>query len=126
MEIVMKKGFILSFVILVVFGAAYAQEITTLSQSLSAIVGLFSMVTQIFTGMAYIIGLMLFVAAIMKFRQHRDNPQQVTIGQPLTLFGLSVLAIFLPGFLNIFGVFLGGQSVGAGATNTTVLPGASS
>ncbi|MAH61218.1 MAG: hypothetical protein CMF42_02900 [Legionellales bacterium] len=103
-----------------------AHAYTSISSSLAGVISLFTMISQIFTGMAYIVGLMLFIAAIMKFRQYRENPQQVQIGQPLTLFGLSVTAIFLPGFLNLAGVFFGGQSVGAGATNTSVLPGGSS
>ncbi|MAJ82503.1 MAG: hypothetical protein CMF41_06270 [Legionellales bacterium] len=120
----MKKGLI-TLITASAIGIAQAAY-TSISASLSGIISLFGLIAQIFTGMAYVVGLMLFIAAIMKFRQHRDNPQQVTIGQPLTLFGLSVVAIFLPGFLNLAGAFFGGQSVGADAGNTSVLPGGSS
>ena len=94
----------------------------TLSGSLEAVASLYTQIAAIFTGAAYIAGLMLFVGAIFKFRQHREAPQQVPIGQPLTLFGLSVLAVFLPGFLNLTGVFFNNQSAGASGDIST-LPG---
>lgn len=97
----------------------------TLSSSLEAVASLYTQIAAIFTGAAYIAGLMLFVGAIFKFRQHREAPQQVPIGQPLTLFGLSVLAVFLPGFLNLTGVFFNNQSAGASGDIST-LPGDSS
>jgi hypothetical protein len=104
---------------------ALADDTMTLKSSLEAIGELFPAIATIFTGAAYVAGLMLFVGAIFKFRQHREAPQQVPIGQPLSLFGLSVLAVFLPGFLNLTGAFFNDESAGA-AGDISVLPGADS
>ena len=101
---------------------ALADTDVSLKESLDSIGELFPAIATIFTGAAYVAGLMLFVGAIFKFRQHREAPQQVPIGQPLSLFGLSVLAVFLPGFLNLTGAFFNEQSAGA-AGNISVLPG---
>ena len=112
---------------ILIFGASMvlADDTMTLSTSLQAIANLNAQIAAIFTGAAYVAGLMLFVGAIFKFRQHREAPQQVPIGQPLTLFGLSVLAVFLPGFLDLTGAFFNNKSAGA-TGDISVLPDASS
>ena len=111
---------------ILIFGASMVlAEDMTLSGSLQAIANLNTQVAQIFTGTAYVAGLMLFVGAIFKFRQHREAPQQVPIGQPLSLFGLSVLAVFLPGFLDLTGAFFNDKSAGASG-DLSVLPGTTS
>ncbi len=109
---------------ILIFGASMvlANDTMTLSTSLQAIANLNAQIAAIFTGAAYVAGLMLFVGAIFKFRQHREAPQQVPIGQPLTLFGLSVLAVFLPGFLDLTGAFFNNKSAGADG-NISALPG---
>ena len=109
---------------ILIFGASMvlADDTMTLSTSLQAIANLNAQIAAIFTGAAYVAGLMLFVGAIFKFRQHREAPQQVPIGQPLTLFGLSVLAVFLPGFLDLTGAFFNNKSAGADG-DISALPG---
>ena len=102
--------------------SVFADGDLTLSGSLEAVASLYGQIAAIFTGAAYIAGLMLFVGAIFKLKQHRENPQQVPVGQPLTLFGLSVLAVFLPGFLDMTGYFFNNQSAGASGDIST-LPG---
>ena len=112
------------FKMILIFGASMvlADSDMTLSASLAAVASLYTQIAAIFTGAAYVAGLMLFVGAIFKFRQHREAPQQVPIGQPLTLFGLSVLAVFLPGFLDLTGAFFNNKSAGADG-DISVLPG---
>ena len=112
------------FKIILIFGASMvlADGDMTLSTSLASVASLYTQIAAIFTGAAYVAGLMLFVGAIFKFRQHREAPQQVPIGQPLTLFGLSVLAVFLPGFLDLTGAFFNNESAGADGDIST-LPG---
>ena len=112
------------FKMILIFGASMvlADSDMTLSASLASVASLYTQIAAIFTGAAYVAGLMLFVGAIFKFRQHREAPQQVPIGQPLTLFGLSVLAVFLPGFLDLTGAFFNNKSAGADG-NISALPG---
>jgi intracellular multiplication protein IcmD len=51
---------------------------------------------QLITSGCYVIGFGFGVAAILKFKGHRDNPSQVTIGQPITLCILALAFIFMP------------------------------
>ncbi|MDG2348925.1 MAG: hypothetical protein P8L77_05640, partial [Gammaproteobacteria bacterium] len=58
--------------IILIFGASMvlAADDMTLSTSLEAVASLYTQIAAIFTGAAYVAGLMLFVGAIFKFRQH--------------------------------------------------------
>ena len=72
---------------------------------------------------AYVAGIGFGIAAIFKFKQHKDNPTQIPIGTPFALLGVSVMLVFLPGLYNPLGQTVygkGGGTVGgftgAGAT----------
>lgn len=116
------RNILLKTIFILGMSVVLADDDMTLTGSLEAVANLYTQIAAIFTGAAYVAGLMLFVGAIFKFRQHREAPQQVPVGQPLTLFALSVLAVFLPGFLNLTGVFFNNQSAGASGDIST-LPG---
>ena len=51
---------------------------------------------MLIVGTAFIAGICFFVAAIFKFKQHKDNPSQITIGTPFAMVAISVALIFLP------------------------------
>jgi intracellular multiplication protein IcmD len=48
---------------------------------------------------AEIAGFAFAIAGIMKFKQHRDNPAQITLSQPITLFLIGLCLIWLPTLL---------------------------
>lgn len=59
-------------------------------------------ITQSFKGISTLIvsvstlaGLGFGVAAVFKFKQHRDNPTQVPLGQPLALLAIAVLLLWI-------------------------------
>ncbi len=84
---------------------------------------------QLILGTAFLAGLCFFVAALFKFKQHKDNPQQTTIGTPFALLAISVALVFLPGFIKPAGESLFGadSTMSAGvAGDISQLPGASS
>lgn len=80
---------------------------------------------MLIVGTAFIAGICFFVAAIFKFKQHKDNPSQITIGTPFAMVAISVALIFLPGFIKPAGESLfGEESMSAGVTGSiTELPG---
>ena len=45
---------------------------------------------------AYVAGFGFMMASMFKFKQHRDNPQQVPIGGGVALFVVAVLLVFMP------------------------------
>lgn len=66
--------------------------------------------TESFVGLAklmtsggYLLGLGFALAAIMKFKQHKDNPTQIPIGTPIALVFIAASLIFLPSLLDATG-----------------------
>ncbi len=80
---------------------------------------------MLIVGTAFIAGICFFVAAIFKFKQHKDNPSQITIGTPFAMVAISVALIFLPGFIKPAGESLfGDESMSAGVSGSIAeLPG---
>jgi len=102
--------FIVSTVILCLFDVAFAAK--DLGQIASTIYSSFGNVAKLITAGAYIAGLGFAVGAIMKFKQHKDNPTQVPIGTPIALVMIAACLLFLPSILGVAGetIFSGGQT----------------
>lgn len=65
-------------------------------------------VANFIISIATIAGLGFGVACVFKFKQHKDNPQQVPLGQPLGLLAISVMLLWLPFLLQSLGSTLTG------------------
>lgn len=76
---------------------------TSLGQIASNITTSFKAIGQLILATAYLAGLAFFVAAIFKFKQHKDNPTQIPLGTPLALLGISAALVFLPMFIGPLG-----------------------
>lgn len=50
---------------------------------------------------AYIAGLAFSVCAIMKFKQHKDNPTRIPISTPISLVFIGSALLFLPSLLEL-------------------------
>lgn len=55
----------------------------------------FAQIAALVGGASYLFGLVFVLVGLFKFKQHRDNPQQVQIGTAFTLIGIGVCMIFL-------------------------------
>ena len=79
-----------------------------INQSMTAI-------AELIGSVAYVAGLAFLMGALLKFKQHRDNPTQTPIGTPFTYFAISVCLVFLPNLLTATGdtVFTNAKSKGA-------------
>lgn len=83
-------------------GYAYAGGTgQSLGQVAQTITGSFEGLAKLLTATAYIAGIGFALSAILKFKQHKDNPQQIPIGTPIALLFIAAGLIFLP---TIFGV----------------------
>ena len=71
----------------------------------------FTAVGKLFISTAYLAGLGFGVAAIFKFKQHKDNPTQIPVGTPFALLGVSVMLVFLPGLYQPLGQTIYGKDV---------------
>lgn len=65
------------------------------------ITGTFSNLTKLVTAGSYLAGLGFAVGAIMKFKQHKDNPTQVPVGTPIALVFIAAALLFLPSILEV-------------------------
>jgi intracellular multiplication protein IcmD len=74
------------------------------------VVSTFSGVAKLITAGSYVAGLGFGVGAIMKFKAHKDNPTQITIGAPIALLFVAAALIFLPSIFTATGKTLFGPS----------------
>jgi len=105
----LKTGLI--FLLMLFSGSALAAD-QTIGDVAANIYGTFSNLTQLITACSYIAGLGFAIGAIMKFKQHKDNPTQIPIGTPVALVFIAAALLFLPSILGVTGatVFGGGDA----------------
>lgn len=60
-----------------------------------------SNVAELITVGSYLAGLAFSIGAIMKFKQHKDNPTQVPVGTPVALVFIAAALLFLPSILGL-------------------------
>jgi intracellular multiplication protein IcmD len=65
--------------------------------------------TKLITAGSYLAGLGFSIGAIMKFKQHKDNPTQIPIGTPIALIFIAAALLFLPSILGVAGVTMFGS-----------------
>lgn len=95
-----------------VFAANDVSTIVTKVQgSLTSVVSLVSMV-------AYVAGFCFFLASIMKFKQHKDNPTQVPVGTPVSMIVMGAALMFAGNFIQPLGQSIFGSAAEAGSSNT--------
>jgi intracellular multiplication protein IcmD len=69
-------------------------------------------VAKLITAGSYVAGMGFAVGAVVKFKAHKDNPTQIAISVPITLFFVAAALIFIPGVFTASG----GTLFGSGAT----------
>lgn len=116
-----KAVFVLFMTIGLFFsGSAYAdtQDIGTVASNVTST---FVEIAQLITAASYVAGLGFAVGAILKFKAHKDNPQQITVGVPIALMFVAAALIFLPSMFDVAGGTLFGSSdaLSAGITGIT-------
>ncbi len=111
----------ISFALLALISQEAAAGTTTLGGMASSITKTFGAVGKLITAGSYLAGLGFSIGAIMKFKQHKDNPTQIPIGTPIALVFIAAALLFLPTILSVTGqtMFGGGQTT-AGPTGTVI------
>ncbi len=98
--------------------AALADTAMTAGSVASQIIGSFTAIADLITAGAYLGGLAFSVGAIMKFKQHKDNPTQVPVGTPIALVLIAAALLFLPSMLSTTGMTIFGGGSTAGPTGS--------
>jgi intracellular multiplication protein IcmD len=115
----MKLGRVVKFVVMLgisglfFYGAnAFAQQ--DIGSVAHQITQTFGSLAQLITAVAYVAGMGFGMAAILKFKAHKDNPTQITIGTPIALLFVAAALLFLPSLFGIAGntIFGSGKSQG--------------
>lgn len=65
--------------------------------------GNFEALAQLVTAGSYLAGLGFAVGAVLKFKQHKDNPTQIPVGTPIAMLFVAVALLFLPMVLKVAG-----------------------
>lgn len=101
--------------LLMLTSATYAASNMTIGSMASNITKTFSSVAKLITAGSYLAGLAFAVGAIMKFKQHKDNPTNIPVGTPIALLFIATALLFLPSILSIAGgTMFGADAVTAG------------
>lgn len=87
---------------------------TSLGSVAAGVTSSFANLARLITGAAYIAGLGFALSALLKFKQHKDNPQQIPIGTPIALLFIGAALVFLPTILGVANqtLFSGSGSIG--------------
>lgn len=100
-------------------GESFAANSMTLGDVASTVTGSFRQLGRLITAGSYLAGLGFSIGAIMKFKQHKDNPTQITIGTPIALVFIAAALLFLPTILSVSGATMFGSNyTTAGPTGT--------
>ncbi|MEK6731865.1 MAG: type IV secretion protein IcmD [Pseudomonadota bacterium] len=110
------------------FYVSYAFAVTGKAVSISGVADnllqSFKPLARLITGGAFIAGFGFAIAAILKFKAHRDNPTQIPVGTPIALLFVAIGLIFLPTLFGGIGQTVFGPGATAGTISGTVtLPG---
>ena len=74
----------------------------------STVTGQMDSFAALLVAAAFVAGIAFVIVALFKFKQHKDNPTQVTIGTPAMLLFIGIFLVYLPNIISV-----GGATVGA-------------
>lgn len=104
--------------------AVSQQSGTGIAKVASTVKSNFGAIAQLITAGSYIAGLGFGVGAVVKFKAHKDNPQQVQLSVPIALLFVAAALMFIPSVFKSAGQTLYGTSGSApgvsGITSITV------
>lgn len=92
----------------------------TLGTMASSVTKTFKEIGLLITSGSYIAGLAFSVGAIMKFKQHKDNPTQIPIGTPISLVLIAAALLFMPTLLKSIGSTMFGTATTAGSAGVSI------
>lgn len=94
------------------FDATWAAQ--TIGDVADNVTKTFSNLAKLIMAGAYIVGAGFFVASLLKFKQHKDNPTQIPVGTPIALLFIGAALVFMPTLIGIAGetVFSSGKEAG--------------
>lgn len=99
-----------------VFAAVSGTGVAKVAENVTANLGA---IAKLITAASYVAGFGFAVGAIIKFKAHKDNPQQITLGVPIAMLAVAAALMFIPTVFKTAGSTLFGAS-GVQATTSGV------
>jgi|TARA_R110000868_G_scaffold217167_1_gene467272 intracellular multiplication protein IcmD len=104
---------------LLMFSTGAMASDLTLGGMASQVTSSFGSLTKLITAASYLAGLGFAIGAIMKFKAHKDNPTQITVGTPIALVFIAAALLFLPSILDVAGsTMFGSEKTVSGSSGT--------
>lgn len=95
--------------LMVYSSSLFAADAQTIADVAKNIIAGYENLTKMITAATYLAGIGFMIGAVMKFRQHKDNPTQIPVGTPIALVIISAALLYFPSLLQITGNTLFGQ-----------------
>jgi len=67
-------------------------------------------IASLITAASYVAGFAFALGAILKFKQHKDNPTQIPVGTPIALVFIAAALLFIPTIFSVSGATLFGST----------------
>ena len=93
---------------------AIAADDKTVGQLATTVVGSVQGLAKLVVAGAFVAGMGFAVGAILKFKQHKDNPTQIPVGTPIALIFIAAALMFLPSIFGTLGQTVFGKSAEKG------------
>lgn len=101
----------------------YADTNMTIGNVASTITQSFKNLAKLITAGSYLAGLAFSIGAIMKFKQHKDNPTQIPVGTPIAMLFIASALLFLPSLLDVTGNTMFGTGAKTGTWSGIIFSG---
>jgi intracellular multiplication protein IcmD len=97
-------------------GIALAQgnEATGIGKIAQNVTGSFEELGKLILGLAFLAGIGFVMAAIFKFKQHKDAPHQTPLGTPVAMLVIGVVLVFMTNLIAPAGSTIFGTSAKGG------------
>jgi intracellular multiplication protein IcmD len=99
--------------------AVFAADAENLGTIATRVTESFGGIAKLISGGAFLAGVGFAMAAIFKFKAHKDNPQQIPIGTPIALMVVAGALMYLPSVYGSLGVTIFGTAATPGGLSGT-------
>lgn len=117
----MKKAILLltGVTLCLCVGTVFAAATSGIAQVAQNVTQNLSNIAKLITAGAYVAGFGFAVAAILKFKAHKDNPTQINLSVPVAYLFIGAALIFAPAVFRSTGITLFGSTSGASSISGT-------
>jgi len=104
---------------LVITSLAFADSGKSLGGIADSVTTTIGSVGKMLVAISYLAGFGFLTFGVLKFKQHKDNPTQVTLGTPIVMTLIGAVLVFIGGFIAPLGQTFGVDSNAVGGFTGT-------